>query len=147
MTNTTARNTAATSWGLLVLRVVVGAIFVAHGAQKIFEYTLAGTIGSFAGMGVPLPEIAAPLVAFVELIGGAMLLVGLFTRLAGILLAVDMLVALVLVHLPAGLWVGEGGYEFVAVLGAVALALAFTGAGRFSVDRGVLRGRAPAWLA
>ncbi|MFJ4223198.1 DoxX family protein [Microbacterium sp. NPDC089695] len=146
MTNTTAP-AATTSWGLLVLRIVVGAVFFAHGAQKIFEFTLAGTIGSFAGMGVPLPEIAAPVVAFVELIGGAMLVLGLFTRLAGVLLAVDMLVALVLVHLSAGLWVGDGGYEFVAVLGAVALALAFTGAGRFSVDRGVLRGRAPAWLA
>ncbi|MEV4737250.1 MULTISPECIES: DoxX family protein [unclassified Microbacterium] len=146
MTNTTAP-AATTSWGLLVLRIVVGAVFLAHGAQKIFEFTLAGTIGSFAGMGVPLPEIAAPVVAFVELIGGGMLVLGLFTRLAGVLLAVDMLVALVLVHLPAGLWVGDGGYEFVAVLGAVALALAFTGAGRFSVDRGVLRGRAPVWLA
>lgn len=145
MTNTTAPS-ASTSWGLLVLRVVVGAVFIAHGVQKIFEYTLAGTTGSFAGMGVPLPEIAAPVVAFVELIGGAMLVLGLFTRLVGILLAVDMVVALVLVHLPAGLWVAEGGYEFVAVLGAAALALAFAGAGRFSVDRGVLRGRAPAWL-
>ncbi len=143
----TSAPSAATSWGLLVLRVVVGAIFVAHGAQKIFEYTLPGTTQSFAGMGVPLPEIAAPVVAFVELIGGGMLVVGLFTRLAGILLAVDMVVALVLVHLPAGLWAAEGGYEFVAVLAAAALALAFAGAGRFSVDRGVLRGRAPAWLA
>lgn len=147
MTNTTARNATGISWGLLVLRVVTGVVFIAHGAQKIFEYTLPGTVQSFAGMGVPLPEIAAPLVAFVELIGGAMLVIGLFTRLAGILLAVDMAVALVLVHLSAGLWVGEGGYEFVAVLGAVALALALAGAGRFSVDRGVLRGRAPAWLA
>lgn len=143
----TSAPSAATSWGLLVLRVVVGAIFVAHGAHKIFEYTLPGTTQSFAGMGVPLPEIAAPVVAFVELIGGGMLVVGLFTRLAGILLAVDMVVALVLVHLPAGLWVTEGGYEFVALLGAASLALAFAGAGRFSVDRGVLRGRAPAWLA
>lgn len=147
MTNTTARNSAATSGGLLVLRIVVGAIFIAHGAQKIFENTLAGTTEGFAGMGVPLPEIAAPVVAFVELIGGAMLVIGLFTRLAGVLLAVNMVVALVLVHLPAGLWVGDGGYEFVAVLGAGALALTLTGAGRFSVDRGVLRGRAPAWLA
>jgi len=145
MTNTTAPSSSA-SLGLLVLRVVVGLIFVAHGAQKIFEYTLPGTIGSFADMGVPLPEIAAPFVAFIELIGGALLALGLFTRPVGILLAVDMIVAIVAVHLPAGLWVGEGGYEFVAVLGVAALALAFTGAGRFSIDGAVLRGRAPAWL-
>jgi putative oxidoreductase len=146
MTNTTAPSSSA-SLGLLVLRVVVGLIFVAHGAQKIFEYTLPGTIGSFADMGVPLPEIAAPFVAFVELIGGALLALGLFTRPVGILLAIDMIVAIVAVHLPAGLWVGEGGYEFVAVLGVAALALAFTGAGRFSIDVAFLRGRAPAWLS
>ncbi|MEV7799873.1 DoxX family protein [Microbacterium foliorum] len=146
MTNTTAPSAAA-SLGLLVLRVVVGAVFAAHGAQKIFEYTIPGTIGSFAGMGVPMPEIAAPFVAFVELMGGILLVLGLFTRLAGILLAIDMVVALVLVHLSAGLWVGEGGYEFVAVLGAAALALALTGAGRFSIDGAFLRGRVPAWLS
>jgi len=146
MTNTTAPSASA-SLGLLVLRVVVGLIFAAHGAQKIFEYTLPGTIGSFADMGVPLPEIAAPVVAFVELIGGILLALGLFVRPVGILLAIDMLVAIVAVHLPAGLWVGEGGYEFVAVLGVAALALAFTGAGRFSLDGAFLRGRAPAWLA
>lgn len=145
MTNTT-RPSASVSLGLLVLRIVVGAIFAAHGAQKVFEFTLPGTIGNFEGMGVPLPEIAAPVVAFVELIGGILLIVGFLTRPVAILLAIDMLVALVLVHLPAGLWVGDGGYEFVAVLGAVALALVFTGAGRFSLDRALLRGRAPAWL-
>ena len=146
MTNTTAPS-AATALGLLVLRVVVGAVFAAHGAQKILEYTIPGTIGSFAGMGVPLPEIAAPVVAFVELIGGVLLALGLFTRPVGVLLAVDMVVALFAVHLPAGLWVGEGGYEFVAVLGVAALALAFTGAGRFSLDGAFLRGRVPAWLS
>ncbi|MGW9269771.1 DoxX family membrane protein [Microbacterium sp. NPDC055599] len=146
MTNTTAHRPAP-SLGLLILRVVTGAIFAAHGAQKIFEYTIPGTIGSFAGMGVPFAEIAAPVVAFVELIGGILLMLGLFTRPVGVVLAIDMLVALVLVHLPAGLWVGEGGYEFVAVLGAAALAFALTGAGRFSIDGAVLRGRAPAWLA
>jgi len=146
MTNTKAPS-AAPSLGLLVLRVVVGAIFAAHGAQKIFEFTLPGTIGSFAGMGVPLPEIAGPVVAFVELIGGILLILGLLTRPVAILLAIDMIVALVAVHLPAGLWVGDGGYEFVAVLGAAALALALTGAGRFSFDGAFMRGRAPAWLS
>jgi len=146
MTNTT-RPSASASLGLLVLRVVVGAVFAAHGAQKIFEYTLPGTIGSFAGMGIPLPEIAAPVVAFIELVGGILLIAGFFTRPVGILLAIDMAVALVAVHLPAGLWVGEGGYEFVAVLGVAALALAFTGAGRFSLDAALLRGRVPVWIA
>ena len=146
MTNTSAPSPVA-SLGLLVLRVVVGAIFAAHGAQKIFEFTLPGTIESFTAMGVPLPAIAAPLVAFVEFGGGILLALGFFTRVVGIMLAIDMLVALVLVHLSAGLWVGNGGYEYVAVLGVVALALALIGAGRFSLDRALLRGRVPAWLS
>ncbi|WP_341977024.1 DoxX family protein [Microbacterium sp. LWO13-1.2] len=145
MTNTSAPSAAA-SLGLLVLRVVVGAIFIAHGAQKIFVFTLPGTIESFTAMGVPLPAIAATVVAFVEFGGGILLVLGFFTRLVGILLAINMVVALVLVHLPAGLWVGNGGYEFVAVLGAAALALALIGAGRLSLDRALLRGRVPAWL-
>ena len=145
MTNTSAPSPAA-SLGLLVLRVVVGAIFIAHGAQKIFEFTLPGTIESFTAMGVPLPAIAATVVAFVEFGGGILLVLGFFTRIVGILLAINMVVALVLVHLPAGLWVGNGGYEFVAVLGAAALALALIGAGRLSLDRALLRGRVPAWL-
>lgn len=145
MTNTTAHSPAA-SLGLLLLRVITGGIIAAHGAQKIFEFTLPGTVGSFAGMGVPFPEIAAPVVAFVELIGGILLALGFLTRIVGILLAVDMIVALILVHLAAGLWVGDGGYEFVAVLGAAALALALIGAGRFSLDRALLRGRGLAWL-
>lgn len=146
MTNTKAPSAAA-SMGLLVLRIVVGAVFAAHGAQKIFEFTIPGTIGSFAGMGVPLAEIAAPAVAFLELVGGILLILGFLTRPVGILLAIDMAVAFALVHLPAGLWVGDGGYEFVAVLGVAALALALTGAGRYSVDSAFLRGRAPAWLS
>lgn len=146
MTNTTAPS-ARVSLGLLVLRVVVGAIFAAHGAQKVFEFTIPGTVGSFADMGVPMAEIAAPVVAFIELIGGILLILGFLTRPVSILLTIDMAVALVLVHLPAGLWVGDGGYEFVAVLGVAALALALTGAGRFSVDGAFLRGRAPAWLS
>ncbi len=146
MTNTKAPSAAA-SMGLLVLRVVVGAIFAAHGAQKIFEFTIPGTIGSFADMGVPLAEIAAPVVAFLELVGGILLILGFLTRPVGILLTIDMAVGLALVHLPAGLWVAEGGYEFVAVLGVAALALALTGAGRYSIDGAALRGRAPAWLA
>ena len=81
------------------------------------------------------------------LVGAFMLILGLLTRPLAILLAIDMAVALVLVHLSAGLWVSEGGYEFVAVLGAASLALALIGAGRFSIDGAFLRGRAPAWLS
>ncbi|WP_424937005.1 MULTISPECIES: DoxX family protein [Bacteria] len=137
-TTTTGRPSA--SFGLLILRVVVGAIFVAHGAQKVFEFTIPGTVQAFAGMGAPLPEVVGPFIAFLELIGGLLLVVGLLTRPVALLLAVDMVGAIVLVHLPAGLWVSNGGYEFVALLGGASLALVFTGAGAFAIDRVVLRG-------
>ncbi|MFD5601316.1 DoxX family protein [Leucobacter sp. NPDC058333] len=140
-------SSASTSWGLLVVRVVLGAVFAMHGAQKLFEYTIAGTVESFSSMGAPLPEITAPLVAVIEFAGGLLLILGLFTRPVAILLAIDMIVALFLVHVSAGFWVGEGGYEFVALLGAAALGLALTGAGSLSLDRPLLRGRALAWLA
>lgn len=137
----------STSWGLLVLRIALGVIFTAHGAQKLFEYTIAGTVESFGSMGAPLPEITAPVVAVLEFAGGILLIAGLFTRLVAILLAVDMVVAIALVHASAGFWVGEGGYEFVALLGAAALGLALAGAGRLSLDGALLRGRIPAWVA
>ncbi|GAA2188818.1 DoxX family protein [Leucobacter alluvii] len=139
--------TASTAWGLLIIRLALGAVFLMHGAQKLFEFTIPGTVESFGAMGAPLPEITAPLVAVLEFAGGILLILGLLTRLVALLLAVDMVVALVLVHAAAGFWVAEGGYEFVAVLGAAALGIALTGAGSLSLDRPLLRGRAPAWLA
>lgn len=139
MTNT---RRPAGSLGLLALRIVAGGIFAAHGAQKTFEFTLAGTAQAFGEMGAPFPHITGPTIALLELIGGVALVLGLLTRLVGVLLAVDMAGAIALVHAPSGLWAADGGYEFVALLGAAALALALTGAGRFSVDRALFRGRA-----
>ena len=133
---------ASTSLALLVLRLAVGAVFIAHGAQKVFVYGLAGTGGSFADMGVPLAEIAGPVVGLVELIGGVFLVIGLATRLVGAALAVNMLVATLLVHLSAGIFAAEGGYELTLVLGASALALVLSGAGRLSVDAVLTRRRA-----
>lgn len=126
--------------GLLILRVAVGATFVMHGWQKFNEWTLSGTASNFAEMGVPMAEIAAPFAAFVELIGGIALILGLFSRIAGLLLAVVMGGAIIFVHAPAGFFVSDGGFEFVMVLGAAALALAFTGPGRFAIA-GVLTSR------
>lgn len=130
-----------TSIGLLILRIVAGAVFAAHGAQKVFEFTLPGTVEAFTAMGAPLPAVTGPAIALLELVGGALLILGVLTRPVALLLAADMVGAIALVHLPAGLWVDGGGVEFVAVLGAAALALAFTGAGSVSGDRLLLRGR------
>ena len=135
-----SRTGMASDLGLLVARILLGAIFAAHGYQKLVTFGLAGATESFRGMGVPAPEIAAPVVAIVELVGGIALIAGAFTGIVGLLLAIDMLVAALLVHLPQGVFIDAGGWELVGVLGAGALAIAAVGAGRFSLDA-LLRGR------
>jgi putative oxidoreductase len=117
-----------------VLRVLVGFIFAAHGWQKFSQFTIAGTQASFAQMGVPAAELAAPIVATLELVGGIALILGVLTRVFAALLALDMLGALVLVHASAGIFAADGGYELVLVLAAAALAIAFFGPARLSAD-------------
>lgn len=141
MTSTESDPSTRHSVAQLVLRVVLGVIFLAHGWQKFFDYTIAGTTASFEGMGIPAASIAAPVVATLELVGGIALILGLLTRPLAILLAVDMIGALFLVHLSAGIFAGNGGYELVLILAAASISLALTGAGRWSADRVLFAGR------
>lgn len=122
-------------WGLTVLRVVAGIVFLAHGLQKLFMFGIGGFAGSLEQQGVPLAFLFALIVTLVEVVGGIALILGLFTRLVAILLAVDMLVATLLVHLPNGFFISNGGIEFTLTLLAVSVALALAGAGEASVDK------------
>ena len=119
---------------VLIARVGLGVVFAAHGAQKLFTWGLSGTADAFAGMGVPAPQASALFAALIELVGGAALVLGVVTPVAGLLLAADMLGAYLLVHAGNGVFIDGGGFELVAALGAGALVLAATGAGRASVD-------------
>ncbi|MGP9538196.1 DoxX family protein [Brachybacterium sp. AOP43-C2-M15] len=121
--------------GLLLARLVLGAIFAAHGYQKLFVFGPAGVSESFRGMGIPAPEITGPLIGGIELVGGILLALGALTSVVGLVLAADMLVAALVAHLPMGLFIDDGGWELVGALGAGALVLAAAGAGRFSLDR------------
>ncbi len=107
------------NFGLFVLRLALGAIFIYHGWLKLND--IEGTIGFFSGVGIPLPEIFAYVVGAVELFGGAALVLGFFTSVAADLLAINMLVAILVVHL--GPLVKDGNWmqiEFpLAVLGGL----------------------------
>lgn len=126
--------------GLAIVRFVVGAIFIAHGGQKLFVYGLEGVAGGFAQMGVPMANVMGPFIGFVELFGGIALILGLLTRLAGAGLAATMVGAIVLVHLPAGFF-APNGYEFPLSLLGSALLLTVTGAGAYSIDSIIARRR------
>lgn len=120
---------------ILLARVGIGVVFVAHGWQKIFTLGLSRVGEQFAGLGIPQPYVTAAIVAGVELIAGAALVAGILTPLAGVLLGVDMVGALYFVHATNGPFITRNGWELVVALGVGALLVAAVGAGRFSVDR------------
>ena len=132
------------SVGLAFSRLALGIIFVVSGVGKVFGVgPKASGIEAFAGtlaqLGIPLPTAAAWGVGLLELVGGAFLLIGLLTRVVAALLAVDMAVATVLVHLPNGFVVSNGGYEYTLVLTLSAVGLALSGPGVISVKRALGR--------
>lgn len=118
--------------GLLIGRVVVGVVFVAHGWQK-WSDGVSGTQAGFDAMGVPLPDATAIFQAGLEVGGGALLVLGALTPLVGGLLGLTMIGAAYFAHRDAFL-VADGGAEFVLVLAAASFVFALAGPGRYSVD-------------
>lgn len=122
------------SCGLTVLRVVVGIVFLVHGYQKLFKFGFHGVAGMFGHMGIPLPAVMAVVVTLVEFVGGILLIAGLAVRIAAALIAIDMIVAILVVHLKNGFF-NPGGYEFPLTLLAAAICLALAGGGALSLKR------------
>ena len=127
----------------LVLRVLVGIIFAAHGSQKLFGwlggYGLTGTGQFFDSLGLHPGALMALLAGSAEFFGGVALVLGLLVRPAGAVTAFTMLVAILSVHMSKGFFVDKGGIEYALALFAASSSLVFSGGGRASVDRALQR--------
>ncbi|MEX2473832.1 DoxX family protein [Marinobacter sp.] len=127
----------------LVLRVPVGLILAAHGAQKLFGwfggYGLEGTANWLASIGLEPGYLMALLAGGAEFFGGLALVFGLLTRPAALIAAFTMLVAIFSVHIGNGLFMSNNGYEYALTLFVVSLALAIQGSGRFALDSVLLK--------
>jgi putative oxidoreductase len=126
------------AYGILLLRVVVGATLFAHGTQKLFGWFGGhgprGTAGFFGSLGFRRP-LAMAVMAGLSEGAGLLLALGFLTPLAALGIATAMVVAVGSVHRRNGFWVGSGGYEYNLILWTAAVAIAMTGPGRFSIDR------------
>jgi putative oxidoreductase len=118
-----------------LVRIVVGIMFLMHVSTKFKLGADAVAANVFAKNGIEPALMWAYVIMFLELVGGICLIVGLFTRFVAAALAIEMLVALLFVHLPKGYAAGGGGYEYVLLIGAVCFVIAIRGGGPYSVDR------------
>ena len=126
--------------GLLVLRLALATMMLAHGYQKFViqgGFSFGATQAAFAQLGLPFAQVAGIGIIILELVGGLAMVFGLFTVIIGICYAVAMAAAVWFVHLPHGFFVADNGYELAGLTGVVALVLAITGAGRISLDRAI----------
>lgn len=130
------------SFAPLALRIPIGIIFMAHGAQKLFGwfggYGLEGTGGWMESIGLAPGFLMALLAGSAEFFGGLFILLGLLTRLSSVALAFTMVVAIFSVHFANGLFMSNNGYEFGLALLAASVSLAISGGGRLSIDSKLL---------
>jgi len=125
---------------LLIARVLLGIIMIAHGYQKLVVDGIGRTTAGFESMSIPLAIVSASFVTVVELVGGVLLVVGLMTRTVAGCMGFVMAGAAVFVHARHGVFVADGGWELVGSIGGALLALAAAGPGRLSVAH-VVRAR------
>ena len=128
-------------YGLSVVRIFVGIIFAAHGAQKLFGlfggYGIAGTAQYMESIGLAPGQLMAILAGGTEFFAGLALIIGLLVRPAALGLTVLSLVAIFSVHISNGLFMANNGYEFALALLGGSIAVLVEGAGKLSVDRAI----------
>src|ERR1700674_339262 len=127
-----------TSLALLIARLLLGSIFIGHGAQKLFGwfggYGLKGTGGFFDGLGLKPGVLFAFVAGFGEFVGGVLVLLGWLNPVGPALIIATMIVAILAVHISKGFWNTNGGYEFNLANIAASLGLAVAGGGLYSLD-------------
>lgn len=126
--------------GLLILRIAIGGIVAIHGAQKLLSARHGGmginaTAGFVDSLGFQPAKGLAWLLALTELGAGLALAAGFGTPIAGALVVAVMVAAILAVHLDKGFFAANGGYEFPFAIGLGALAIAFAGGGKWSIDQ------------
>lgn len=130
----------ARDWALLLARVLIGVVMFAHGYQKMVINGIGRTTEGFENLSIPLAIVSASFVTVVEFVGSVLLIAGALTPLMCSLMLVIMVGATVFVHGANGIFIADGGWELVGVIGAGLVALMAAGPGRYSVDHYV-RGR------
>jgi putative oxidoreductase len=123
---------------LLVLRVALAAVLLYHGTPKLMNF--GATVAAFQGMGLPAPSVTAAFALLAEVAGGLLILLGVAVDLAGLLVVIEMLGAIILVHWPKGFDFTKGGWEHPFTVLAMALTLALIGPGRFAVGKQNFKG-------
>jgi len=118
-----------------LVRIVVGIMFLMHVSVKFKIGAGAVAANIFAKNGFEPALAWAYVTMFIEVVGGICLIIGLFTRFVAAVLAIEMLIALLFVHLTKGYAAGGGGYEYVLLIGAACFLFAIRGGGPYSVDR------------
>lgn len=120
---------------MLAVRLLLGSILIRAGFAKFFEFGIGKITENFRGYGIPLPEISAPFIATLELVGGVLLVLGFFTRYLGLLYTAEFIVAAwvkyAMVPPPAGGYIGSRLDTLIIV---VSFLLATQGAGKLSFD-------------
>jgi putative oxidoreductase len=125
------------SFGLLLIRLIVGLTFAGHGAQKMFGwfggYGLKGTGGWLESIGIKPGVLMAFFAALAEIVGGLLFAAGLWLPIAAALIVLTMLVAIFTVTGKNGYWITQNGFEYNLVLIAIAIGVALIGPGVYAI--------------
>ncbi|MFD0617519.1 DoxX family protein [Paenibacillus sp. GCM10027629] len=123
--------------GILIIRLVIGLLFIGHGAQKLFGmfggHGLRGTAGWLESIGMKPGMLMALMAGGGELVGGLLFASGVWLTIGAALIVITMLVSIITVHGKNGLWITAGGYEYNLVLIAVAVGIALIGGGQYTL--------------